>query len=471
MLHAGLERKREERLHLQRDVEDLTDGGKWLSEEDRATLTKRIEEYFSADNRLQGCPGKQLTMRDALTYQAHLLLHLLNDNIIPVPRTEIFCSLQIGMSFDWDFPKQQFVLEFKGGAQAEATKTRTAMKVWVPKEATMKFRAWVKFFRPVLVNQTLKIGGDDGGDGQGDGGAGAPSSAAGASPAPPAVLPLGVKPKKPWTHMYLFVKKDGTGPRTEILTATVGLQKLYLDGRSATPHRFRSMQATDSVQAGISNAEHRAMCAGRQHTTAAAERFYVKQHRRLNAELAEGHLERLREAKRTSDDGDGECGDGGDASDASTGDEEGAGRVVVRGGRLGGGTGEGDDDEGHMHPPPSKRARTEKSKKHKKQTKKKGTKGASGGVRMRGGKSGASGRGAARATAESASDRVTGAWEAPAPPPPRGSAYKSKATSKGKARPEAPSPVVRSLQATFATMSPAPPPAPPSLTDLVDFGE
>jgi hypothetical protein len=85
--------------------------------------------------------------------------------------------------------------------------------------------------------------------------------------------------ERPWKHSYLFVKKDGSGPRAEILSATVALQKMYLGGKSATPHRFRAMQATESQQAGITPNENRALCAGRQHTPAAAERFYDKVNR------------------------------------------------------------------------------------------------------------------------------------------------------------------------------------------------
>jgi hypothetical protein len=90
---------------------------------------------------------------------------------------------------------------------------------------------------------------------------------------------LAVVNERPWKHNYLFVKRDGSGPRAEILSATVALQKMYLGGKSATPHRFRAMQATESQQAGITPDENRAMCGGRQHTVAAAERFYTKVNR------------------------------------------------------------------------------------------------------------------------------------------------------------------------------------------------
>lgn len=269
---------------MQRDVEDLVDGGKFLTEEDRAILTVRVEEYFASANRLEGCPGTVITTRDAMNFQAHILLHLLNDNIIPVPRSEIFCHLQLGTTFDWDMSRQQFFIEFKGGAPAEKTKTRVATKMWIPSDASMKFRAWLKFFRPVLVSQTLST--------DHKALASSISSAAASSSTPEVAI------DRPWAHSYLFVKKDGSGPRHEILNAIVGLQRFYLQGRAATPHRFRSMQATDSAEAGISTEEHRAMCAGRQHTTAAAERFYVKHNRKRNADIAALHLQRLRKSKQ-----------------------------------------------------------------------------------------------------------------------------------------------------------------------------
>lgn len=111
MVHSGSERKRQERLGLQRDTEDLEQGGKWLSESCRLILTKRVEAYFKAANRLEGGSGQPITIRDAMEFQAHLLLHLLNDNVIPVPRSEIFCKLQIGVSFTWDNAKNIYVIE------------------------------------------------------------------------------------------------------------------------------------------------------------------------------------------------------------------------------------------------------------------------------------------------------------------------------------------------------------------------
>ena len=83
---SGGERKRQERTSLQRDTEDLEQGGKWLSEDCRGILTNRIANYFKTDNRLEGGNRQPITTRQAMEFQGHLLLHLLNDNVIPVPR-------------------------------------------------------------------------------------------------------------------------------------------------------------------------------------------------------------------------------------------------------------------------------------------------------------------------------------------------------------------------------------------------
>lgn len=156
------------------------------------------------------------------------------------------------------------------GITAERTKLRTALRINIPKEATPLFAAWINYYRPVLVAQLMNksrspvdVNQTDHEEGRLD----EPTSVAEAVN------------ERPWKHSYLFVKKDGNGPRAEILSATVALQKMYLGGKSATPHRFRAMQATESQQAGISPAENRALCAGRQHTPAAAERFYTKVNR------------------------------------------------------------------------------------------------------------------------------------------------------------------------------------------------
>lgn len=117
LVHSGSERKRQERMGLQRDTEDLEQGGKWLSESCRLILTKRVEAYFKAPDRLEGGSGQPITIRDAMEFQAHLLLHLLNDNVIPVPRSEIFCKLQIGVSFTWDSMKKIYVIEVSSSDQ------------------------------------------------------------------------------------------------------------------------------------------------------------------------------------------------------------------------------------------------------------------------------------------------------------------------------------------------------------------
>lgn len=165
---------------------------------------------------------------------------------------------------------------------------RTALRINIPQEETAIFGAWINYYRPVLVAQLMNKSSssssssrsNDRGGGSGvresKGPAGSDDDNAAAAADDNNVL---VVNERPWKHSYLFVKKDGSGPRAEILSATVALQKIYLGGKSATPHRFRAMQATESQQAGITANENRALCAGRQHTPAAAERFYDKVNR------------------------------------------------------------------------------------------------------------------------------------------------------------------------------------------------
>ena len=52
-----------------------------------------------------------ITEDDAWHVQGHLLLHLLNDNVIPVPRTEIFTQLSRGTTFDWDKTKGKWRIQ------------------------------------------------------------------------------------------------------------------------------------------------------------------------------------------------------------------------------------------------------------------------------------------------------------------------------------------------------------------------
>lgn len=103
---------------------------------------------------------------------------------------------------------------------------------------------------------------------------------------------------------FFFVKRDGSGPRGDIAYCARQIMQRYLN-TSVSPHVFRAMQvrlracrcafvrlalsrslvltaalsmskATESKEAGISPPEHKAMCAGRQHSTATCERFYER---------------------------------------------------------------------------------------------------------------------------------------------------------------------------------------------------
>ena len=91
----------------------------------------------------------------------------------------------------------------------------------------------------------------------------------------------------------MFLKRDGTGPRTEIRTMVKRVLRLY--GKTPIcPHVFRALQvvahslrvvtaslylllkATESERAGANSQEHKAMSMGRNHDPSTAARYYQR---------------------------------------------------------------------------------------------------------------------------------------------------------------------------------------------------
>lgn len=50
-------------------------------------------------------------MDEAWRFQGHLILHLLNDNIIAVPRSELLGSLQLGSTCTFDNEANQWMFK------------------------------------------------------------------------------------------------------------------------------------------------------------------------------------------------------------------------------------------------------------------------------------------------------------------------------------------------------------------------
>lgn len=235
-------KKREQTI----DGEALIKSGKWLTPQDQVALTKAIAAYFTRE-RLN--PKEKPMQDDAWRFQGHFILHLLNDDVVAVPRSELLGSLQRGTScvFEKDNMKWVFKMEYGQG------KTKAPTILRLPQSSNGIMRAWLKFYRPVLVH-----------DGK---------------------------------HEYIFCNKNGSGPRSAFGAQIRALQQHYI-GKSASPHQFRGMQASTTREAGIGNAEHEALCWSRQHTTNTCKRFYEKPaHKRL-ADITEKALERMRQKRR-----------------------------------------------------------------------------------------------------------------------------------------------------------------------------
>ena len=91
----GQEKRKGSKKREHVDCDQLIAGGTWLSRQDQARLTKELKAYFTFE-RLN--PATTPTTGDAWQFQRHLVLHLLNDDVIAVPRSELLSSLQRGIT-------------------------------------------------------------------------------------------------------------------------------------------------------------------------------------------------------------------------------------------------------------------------------------------------------------------------------------------------------------------------------------
>lgn len=133
-MECGADRKLEERVAIAKDEDELASEGKWMTNEvrrravletislctlfgdvivqDRKILSRAIHDFFS-DEILKPSPKRlQLVTRvDAFLVQAHLLQHILLDNVIPVVRSEVLVNLQLGRTFHFNVEEKHYYIE------------------------------------------------------------------------------------------------------------------------------------------------------------------------------------------------------------------------------------------------------------------------------------------------------------------------------------------------------------------------
>jgi hypothetical protein len=71
-------------------------------------LTQAIREYFGKE-RLE--PKAAPMTDEAWRYQGHLILHLLNDDVIAVPRSELLGSLERGTTCVFEKESMQWIFK------------------------------------------------------------------------------------------------------------------------------------------------------------------------------------------------------------------------------------------------------------------------------------------------------------------------------------------------------------------------
>jgi hypothetical protein len=109
----------------QTDGEALTQSGKWLTPtvkqkplmyivlnvdvlQEQATLTRSIADYFSME-RLN--PQTKPLTNEGWQFQGHFILHLLNDDVVAVPRSEVLGALRRGTTCVWEKDEKQWLFK------------------------------------------------------------------------------------------------------------------------------------------------------------------------------------------------------------------------------------------------------------------------------------------------------------------------------------------------------------------------
>jgi hypothetical protein len=109
LLHdCGKEKRDAAKRREHKDSAEMVADGKWLSPQDQSALTSAVASYFTAD-RLN--PTSTILMDDAWRFQGHLVLHLLNDDVIAVPRSELLGSLVRGTTCKFDKDSMRWLFQ------------------------------------------------------------------------------------------------------------------------------------------------------------------------------------------------------------------------------------------------------------------------------------------------------------------------------------------------------------------------
>jgi hypothetical protein len=148
----------------------------WLSESEQEKLTTDINAFFQSTKQkclvnkdhmssslsssslslssLSASTDVEVSADTAWRFQGHLLLHLLNDNVVPVPRSQLLGTLCNGSTCVFDEKLEQWT--FVGGASTEhkhdeKKKESRALIIRVPESSTWIMNTWMSLYRPALV--------------------------------------------------------------------------------------------------------------------------------------------------------------------------------------------------------------------------------------------------------------------------------------------------------------------------------
>lgn len=106
---SKVDRRIEDKQRLSRSVEELVQEGKWLSRADQLHLADRLTRYFHDFQAARPSAGPSLA--ECFDYQNHLVVYLLNNNSVPVPRTQLLCLMQLGSTFKYNEHRKCYEIE------------------------------------------------------------------------------------------------------------------------------------------------------------------------------------------------------------------------------------------------------------------------------------------------------------------------------------------------------------------------
>jgi hypothetical protein len=117
LAESKVDKRSEHKERHSRSVEELIQQGKWLSRAEQLHLSNQLTRYFGEWKPAGGKP----TAAECFEFQNHLVVYLLNNGSIPVPRTQLLVKLRIGDTLKFNEERGVFQIEVSVTARERAS--------------------------------------------------------------------------------------------------------------------------------------------------------------------------------------------------------------------------------------------------------------------------------------------------------------------------------------------------------------